>query len=257
MEKKVVPVKGYLKKTGKAVAPHSKHVSLKSSETRKNVPLPPSGSDVPGGCLVNRFGRVIDPHQPFSGVDLSGIVVTELTDWSYRVFIGTDLRGSDLRKTHLNSTTFRVALLNKAILDGVHAENSSFVDVVAQRASFKGSRLVNSSFRGADLRGADFTEANLVGANFKGAQLLGTKFSPDAFLDGKQREKAFDWYSFDEVIEMKGLTPKRFEFFVLSGVVKVRDRKTSEIVNGGFDPDLHYVDAWQVQNSILDLGEYQ
>lgn len=255
MSKRVVPVKGYVrKKTGKAVQPHKRVIPVQTlgmATASKSISDPPVDAPV----LLNSSGNVIDPTKPFSGQDLSGLVLAPNTDWSRRVFIGSNLDNANLTGTVLQSATFRTSSFNSATLDRMKSERSSFVDVTARGASFKGTRLKESSFEGADLTEADFRGADLTETNFLGAKLQGTKFDETAFVDASQKKHRFDRYTFDQVIKATKITPKQFEFLVLGGVIVVRDNTTAKRVHGGYDPEKHYVDAWQLQNSVPKGGQ--
>ncbi|MGB8259166.1 MAG: pentapeptide repeat-containing protein [Terracidiphilus sp.] len=74
---------------------------------------------------------------------------------------GSDLRGANLDRAHMEGADFTEA----------HVEGARFIEAHVERADFSGAHVEGANFREAHVEGANFTEAHVEGASFTGAHV--------------------------------------------------------------------------------------
>lgn len=157
-----------------------------------------------------------------------------------------------IRDCHFTRGDFRHSNLICAEVTDCTFERTYFEKVEARQANFSGSQ-GRLSFARCNLRQADFTgiDLNVTFQQTPVHEATWNNSSIDFRLLGAheyaQFEPFYENYSFEEAIQQNtanGLTDRRFEFMVLSGIVEVRDNSTMKKVTSGFDPDKHHIPPW-------------
>lgn len=119
----------------------------------RRLPSPDTREEFPGGAKLY-----------LSRVDLRGLQL-------YRGrLINTQLRYANLARSWLQGTRFDHSDLKSADLRRCHLEETSFVDASLNLAYLTGASLRGADLRGADLRGADLCDADLDDTMLEGAQ---------------------------------------------------------------------------------------
>ncbi len=96
---------------------------------------------------------------------------------------GSDLRGANFDRAHLEGASFREAHLEGAVFIWAHVEGASFYQARAEGARFHGAHLKRAHFDGAHVEGAIFSGAHVEGAQFAFAHAEGARFDL-AHLEG-------------------------------------------------------------------------
>lgn len=169
-----------------------------------------------------------------------------------------DLRGANLRNINMEGVN-----LWKGNFDGANLEGANLANVVLESCSFRDANLQGTDFTGANLRKSDMSGADITGAEVEGVRmprnLMGVTMSGEQFDKIKEAspEQKFDYptHSFDYVVESLGISEKRFEYLVISGVIEVRDNSTQTRVVKGFDPNIHHVPGWSLERTREALKE--
>jgi uncharacterized protein YjbI with pentapeptide repeats len=116
------------------------------------------------GRRVRTYGKGEDHALDLHGTDLRGADLTK-----------AHLEGADLTKAHLEGVNMKGADLSEAHLEGaVFSEEARLKGAVLVRARLRGAVLIRAHLRGADLTKAHLEEANLFRAGLEGARLEGT-----------------------------------------------------------------------------------
>lgn len=106
---------------------------------------------------------------------------------------GTDLRGADLSRAHLEGALFIGAHLEKANLSGAHLEDAALREAHLEKATLlvadlNKAGLVNAHLEGAFVGGTNLKEATLVGTHLQGAQFVAANLEgadlAGAYLEG-------------------------------------------------------------------------
>ena len=97
---------------------------------------------------------------------------------------GADLRGINLKKSHIQGINFSNANLMNAQMDEAILRNSILVGAnlskaVLRHADLNGAKMNRVILKGADLSGSSLDESNLEKANLSDAHLFGTNINTD------------------------------------------------------------------------------
>ena len=91
-------------------------------------------------------------------------------------FVGLDLTGIDFWESNLKGSSFKGAILKKAVFVGCNLESTSFAGADLTDADFRSASVRGSDFRGANLKRTIFRVRNWRGVNLDGAQISLAKF---------------------------------------------------------------------------------
>jgi uncharacterized protein YjbI with pentapeptide repeats len=148
---------------------------------------------------------------------------------------GSDFSGGDLRNINASGSRWNVLLKDACLRDAI---------------------LVDCKFAESDLSGADITGADVTGArlplDLTGVNITREQF--DSLADvgnngGRGAGYRVKEASMDDVLAMFGGDKDLVDISIWAGEVEIRDRKTSEVVFGSYDPDQHYIPYWSLENN--------
>lgn len=250
-------LKSYLQTTGWKTEPFESNI--KDEHSSYTYTVSPEGLGVVEGkdTFWATGQKFVVPRKLYfyPGVDVSK------TDFGFPLILpGVNLEGANFESVYLST-----ANLDGANLDGTNWANSRLMlrgwdnTSPANRLSFK-----NASLRGADLTNAHFQLCDMSGANLTGAKLKGAilprdltniRITNEQFeeltADGMSLDEPYRYEypkrTFQEAIEELGLDESKFEYLVLSKVIRIRNNKTNRIVTSNFDPEKHHVPVWEIE----------
>ena len=101
-------------------------------------------------------------------------------------FESMNLNLADLFGALCTATSFDLANMQGAVLEGAVLRAASFKKTYLEEANFKHARLQDADFEGAHLVNANFEQSNLRGANLTEAIIIGANFSGAIWTDGVQ-----------------------------------------------------------------------
>ena len=232
-----VSVRGYTRKDGTYVRPHTRSLSggsygsysgstysggySGSTGTGKAAPRAAPGKAPPPVPVT--FG----PDKVLSGVKRPGVNLTG-RNLSNSILFKADLHGANLDDANLNGVSMDEADLEGARMNRVRAYEARMplVDlsgVIADRALFMEANLKEAWFHKAKLTGANFRGANLQGTEFHGADLRGADFT-DADLLAVELKGAI--YSVDTIWPMN-FDPGRFGAKLVEGTAPAPNSKAA------------------------------
>lgn len=220
-------------------------------------------SVMPGGAVaISWSGRADSVFGAYTDSDINPNGVTYFypgADLSKdKILFHCDLRGANLAA--INFQTTRMWDVN---LDGANLAKANFRDAdmigTMRDANLEGADLRDVNLSKADLQGANLEDANLTGA-FLQQDLTGVDITAGQFNSLTRANDGSGYYkyeqiSFHDAVNELGISEQRFEFLVLSGVVKVRDNETQELVQSGFDPERHHIGPWCMKAARQVLAE--
>lgn len=122
-----------------------------------------------------------DGNRDFQWVDLSGVDLSNLRDIQAD-FTGAVLIGTDFSKTGLSSN-FSNAIMDKAILFDIYANETNFTGASLKGANFERSILDNCKFISSDLSNSNFREVFVVHSNFDNANMSGADLTAGTMQD--------------------------------------------------------------------------
>lgn len=174
---------------------------------------------------------------------------------------GLNLSDCNFSGAKLSNCSFRRASLERTNLTKADLAGSDF-----QYANVSFAQLPNIDLSGADLTRTDFSHSILSGVNMSGSVLDGTLFlntplhgvnwegttvrniSIRQSKEWTERGGLYEQTTFRDAIQKFCLSDKQFEYFVLAGIIEVRDNETLKLIKTGFDPDKHHVPPWSMAN---------
>ncbi|WGJ14131.1 pentapeptide repeat-containing protein [Methylocapsa sp. D3K7] len=111
--------------------------------------------------------------------------------WVAALFVaGRDLTGANLREADVRHVDFSDAILNRANLNDVWAEQTRLDRAQLRDASLRKAQLEGASLHEVQLQGTSLKEAQLQGAQLNGAHLRGALNLPEANLRGASLDGA-------------------------------------------------------------------
>lgn len=131
--------------------------------------------------------------------------------------------------------------LKNCIFEYQDLQGMRFDNTIGQNIVFKSCKLRDASFVDTRWNKLSLERAFMHNAQWDGARV-------DCKFVGNANRLLYNKYSLEEALEKSGLSKKRFEFLVLSGVIEVRDNETLSKVKSSFDVDKHHVPPWVYQN---------
>lgn len=181
---KVVPVKNYVKKNGKAVSSHVRKIDSKQNPSSANSKITSTKELIKNSTSVEDLlaevaaNRVQGKEFYLLGYDLTGMNLE-----------GADLRGCVFtQSTIVNKTNF-----NKSDLQGVRFENCNI-----SNSSFNGAFLLRSEFVGSQVRNCSFRESEL-----DRVQVQRSSFVHSDFTDSRWEEAEIGLTKFSNIIAQK------------------------------------------------------
>lgn len=232
-------VRPYERKDGKKVPSYARSTNRTKHHNLFDVPKPQPLHDVVK--TLNDYDIIVQGNDlSYRNLEFVEFELTTLSD--------VDLTGSNLAETKWKGQTFSHPKLKPGPQHHVSVfwAYCTFTDANLRGLQHSGLAVNNCTFRNANFEKVDFEKITFTGANdFTGATLNAEQFShirtPSSIL--------YEEIDFREAANSLHLSDARFEYLVLSGVIRVYDNHSKNLIHAGFDPDLHHVPDWEIRSA--------
>lgn len=168
-------------------------------------------------------------------------------------FINSKLDGLGLEATELFDSSFvncqMDAIWQHLDVKNIKIEKCESVYLVLYGTVMKDSDMTSSTFLDNRWAEVGLQSCKLGNVSIQNSQIVTTDFIDCDFqnfhlIKSTLENVSYPKMKFGEVQKKLGVSEKQFEFLVLSGALEVRDDNTGEIIDRGYDPDLHHIPSW-------------
>jgi hypothetical protein len=226
------------------ITPSTKKIMLEQGDKtyRVKTTIRPDGTAQLGFKIRNRSQTISGEIMLYPGVSLP----------KSKFHFQVKVPGGNLQNADFSWSTFAFVDLDKADLRGINFDFSRVP------GTMRNANLTGASLTGADLGGCRMDDVILTGADVSGAtlpaDLTAVNITKEQFdsLNGVNPDSTnFRPYrvkeaTMEELINTVG-DKDSVMIEMWAGDIEVRDRATSQITQGEFDPNEHYVPHWELE----------